>query len=56
MMKVTGYVSWLSNWKTSMIASIIPSYTYEDGYEIFRSRSDFGSIVVDWDIPLEESG
>ena len=32
---------------------IIPSYTYEDGYEIFRSRSDFGSIVVDWDIPLE---
>ncbi len=33
---------------------IIPSYTYEDGYEIFRSRSDFGSIVVDWDIPLED--
>jgi arginine decarboxylase len=35
---------------------IIPSFTYEDGYEIFRSRSDFGSIVVDWDIPLENPG
>ncbi len=35
---------------------IIPSFTYEDGYEIFRSRSDFGSIVVDWDIPSEDPG
>jgi arginine decarboxylase len=33
---------------------VIPSFTYEDGYEIFRSRSDFGSIVVDWDIPRED--
>ena len=32
---------------------IIPSFSYEDGYEIFRSRSDFGCIVVDWDIPEE---
>ncbi|MCJ7808880.1 MAG: hypothetical protein MUP26_01335, partial [Desulfobulbaceae bacterium] len=29
---------------------------YEDGYEIFRSRSDFGCIVVDWDIPEEDPG
>jgi arginine decarboxylase len=33
--------------------SVIPSFTYEDGYEIFRSRADFGCIVVDWDIPEE---
>lgn len=32
---------------------VIPSFTYEDGYEIFRSRADFGCIVVDWDIPEE---
>lgn len=35
---------------------VIPSFTYEDGYEIFRSRSDFGAIVVDWDIPDENPG
>ncbi len=35
--------------------SIIPSYTYEDGYKLFRSRADFGCIVVDWDIPHENS-
>ena len=35
---------------------VIPSYTYEDAYEIFRSRSDFGCIVVDWDIPDEDAG
>ena len=33
---------------------VIPSFSYEDGYEIFRSRSDFGCIVVDWDIPEED--
>jgi len=32
---------------------VIPSFTYKDAYEIFRSRSDFGCIVVDWDIPEE---
>ncbi|MBU1931956.1 hypothetical protein KJ965_04645, partial [Patescibacteria group bacterium] len=32
---------------------VIPSFSYEDGYEVFRSRSDFGCIVVDWDIPEE---
>ncbi len=33
---------------------VIPSFTYEDGYEIFRSRADFGCIVIDWDIPEED--
>ena len=33
--------------------SIIPSYTYEDAYEIFLSRADLGCILIDWDIPLE---
>ncbi len=35
---------------------VIPSFTYEDGYELFRSRLDFGCIVVDWDIPDEDPG
>jgi lysine decarboxylase/arginine decarboxylase len=33
--------------------SVIPSFSYEDAYEIFRSRADFGCIVIDWDIPEE---
>ena len=33
--------------------SVIPSYSYEDAYEIYRSRSDFGCIVIDWDIQEE---
>ncbi|MCB1111582.1 MAG: hypothetical protein H7A37_04025 [Chlamydiales bacterium] len=32
---------------------VIPSFSYEDGYEIYRSRSDMGCVVVDWDIPEE---
>ena len=36
--------------------SVIPSFSYEDGYEVCRSRSDFGCIVVDWDIPGETVG
>ena len=36
--------------------SIIPSFTYEDAYEIFCSRADFGCIVVDWDIRWERKG
>lgn len=32
---------------------VIPSFTYEDSYEICHSRNDFGCIVVDWDIPEE---
>lgn len=36
--------------------SVIPSFTYEDSYEIFRSRTDFGCIIVDWDIPEEDQG
>ncbi|MFC2149595.1 Orn/Lys/Arg decarboxylase N-terminal domain-containing protein [Candidatus Auribacterota bacterium] len=41
--------------KENQDCSVIPSFTYEDGYEIFRSRADFGCIVVDWDIPAETS-
>ena len=37
------------------LLKIIPALTYEDGYEIFYSRSDFGCIVVDWDIPENSS-
>ncbi|GBE58059.1 biodegradative arginine decarboxylase [bacterium BMS3Abin01] len=36
--------------------SVIPSFSYEDGYEVCRSRSDFGCMVVDWDIPEETGG
>lgn len=34
--------------------SVIPSFTYEDAQEIFRSRADLGAVVVDWDIPEED--
>lgn len=34
---------------------VIPSFTYEDGYEIYRSRADFGCIIIDWDIPESDS-
>lgn len=41
--------------KENLHCSVIPAFTYEDGYEIFRSRADYGCIVVDWDIPKETS-
>ncbi|MFH1380711.1 MAG: Orn/Lys/Arg decarboxylase N-terminal domain-containing protein, partial [Candidatus Omnitrophota bacterium] len=41
--------------KENQECSVIPSFTYEDGYELFRSRSDFGCVVIDWDIPEETS-
>ena len=34
--------------------SVIPSFTYEDAQEIFRSRADLGAVVIDWDIPEED--
>ena len=37
------------------ICSVIPSFSYEDAKEIFISRADIGAIVVDWDLPLEDS-
>ncbi len=35
--------------------SVIPSFSYEDAHEIFVSRADIGAIVVDWDLPSENS-
>ncbi|MBN1200002.1 MAG: hypothetical protein JXA23_11665 [Bacteroidales bacterium] len=35
--------------------SIIPSFTYEDAMEIKRSRADIGAVVVDWNLPEEDS-
>lgn len=34
--------------------SVLPSYCYEDAIEIFRSRSDIGVVVIDWDIQQED--
>ena len=34
--------------------SVIPSYSYDDAAEIFRSRTDFGCVVIDWNLPEEE--
>ncbi len=34
--------------------SVIPSFTYEDAQEIFRSRADLGAVVIDWDLPEED--
>ena len=33
---------------------VIPSFTYEDAAEIFLSRADLSTVVVDWDIPEED--
>ena len=35
--------------------SVIPSFTYEDAHELFVSRADLGTIVVDWDLPEEDT-
>lgn len=35
--------------------SVIPSFSYEDAAEIVRSRADIGTIVVDWNLPEEDS-
>ena len=34
---------------------VIPSFTYEDAAEIFLSRADLSTIVLDWDLPLEDA-
>ncbi len=34
---------------------VIPSYTYEDAYELFLSRADLGTVIVDWELPLDDS-
>ncbi|KEI72736.1 Orn/Lys/Arg decarboxylase N-terminal domain-containing protein [Endozoicomonas elysicola] len=33
--------------------SVHPSFSYEDGVEIFMSRSDLGAVIIDWDIRSE---
>jgi arginine decarboxylase len=30
--------------------SVVISLTYHDAYEVFRSRADLGTVLVDWDI------
>ena len=35
--------------------SIIPSFSYEDAEEVFRSRADLGAAVVDWELPEEDA-
>ncbi|MBC8490549.1 MAG: hypothetical protein H8D45_31425 [Bacteroidetes bacterium] len=35
--------------------SVIPSFSYEDALEIFISRADIGTVVVDWDLPEEDT-
>ena len=34
---------------------VIQSFTYEDAAEIFLSRADLSTIVLDWDLPLEDA-
>ncbi len=34
---------------------VIPALTYEDAEEIFNSRADIGTVVIDWDIQSENS-
>ncbi|MBS3809361.1 MAG: hypothetical protein KGY38_04320 [Desulfobacterales bacterium] len=36
--------------------SVITSYSYEDAAEIFISRADLGTILIDWDLPEEGTG
>ena len=36
--------------------SVISTATYEDALEIFTSRADIGSIVIDWDLEFEQTG
>lgn len=33
--------------------SVIISLTYHDAYEVFQSRCDIGTVLIDWDIPAE---
>lgn len=33
---------------------VIPSFTYEDAWELFLPRADLGAVVVDWDLPFDD--
>jgi len=37
------------------MCSVIPSFTYEDAQELFMSRADLGAVVIDWDLPEENT-
>ena len=39
--------------ETTQQCKVIPSFSYEDAAEIFLSRADLSTIVVDWDLPCE---
>ena len=34
--------------------SVQPSFSYEDGFEVFMSQSDLGAILIDWDMNCEQ--
>ncbi|MCP3944734.1 MAG: hypothetical protein GY710_25095 [Desulfobacteraceae bacterium] len=34
--------------------NVMPSFTYKDAREIFISRADIGTVIIDWDLPDEE--
>ncbi|MFK0571933.1 Orn/Lys/Arg decarboxylase N-terminal domain-containing protein [Endozoicomonas sp.] len=36
--------------------SVYPSFSYEDGAEIFMSRSDLAAVIIDWDMPVDNGG
>lgn len=35
--------------------AIIPSKSYEDAAQVFRTRNDIGAVVIDWDMPREDA-
>lgn len=43
----------IGNLETQQDCSVIISLTYHDAYEVFQSRTDPGTVLVDWDIPEE---
>jgi len=43
----------IENLENVQECKVIPSFSYEDAYEIFESRADLGGIIVDWDLPEE---
>jgi lysine decarboxylase/arginine decarboxylase len=43
----------INNLETQQGCSVIISLTYHDAYEVFQSRTDPGTVLVDWDIPEE---
>lgn len=45
----------IENLETVQGCKVIPSFSYEDAYEIFASRNDLGAVIVDWDIPEENA-